>query len=434
MAVDKDYLKNKLDIFLVTYNRTGDLENTLKQIFAVDSPIKNLDVTILDNCSTDGTSELIQEYKNKYSNITHLRNSINIGGNANIARAFELAEKDYVWVICDDDSYNWSGWEEIENAVKDDYDVIFTRKTDNTLADIYYSATFVPACIYKTKNITSTTYINAIDNIRNMFPQCAFIAKNINDNNRIYIPKHQFVEIGLHNGGIGTYIRGCNSCEVPKSRAEIFWAVGYLNSVELITDRKKQIEIIDGLRHGYSSLFHFFTAKIQLNRLIYNSSFLNLYSMFKILSAKQRLKFIIALIYVQIRYLFANTYFINLPNNRKWAEYFQYISEQKYINKLVKKYRNKKILIYGTGTIADILFNNYDLSGLEITAVSDKKYSQAAKYKNYPAIPAEQIKEYNPEVILFTLYREKEAVKMLRSLGINSKMESLIKRVYNVVI
>ena len=107
-------LKNKLDIILITYNRKKFLTRTLEQIFSEKSPIKNLDITILNNVSTDGSTELINEYCQKFPNIKHVIHNHNIGGNANIARAFEIASKDYVWVLCDDDFYNWENWAEIE--------------------------------------------------------------------------------------------------------------------------------------------------------------------------------------------------------------------------------------------------------------------------------------------------------------------------------
>ena len=47
---------------------------------------------------------------------------------------------------------------------------------------------------------------------------------------------------------------------------------------------------------------------------------------------------------------------------------------QKQIDKLSKKLKNKKLVIYGAGDFAKVLFENYDLSKLNILAVSDKKF------------------------------------------------------------
>ena len=57
-------LSDVLEIILITYNRERFLKRTFEQIFDNEkSPIKNLEVTILDNNSTDGTSDLIKKYQ-----------------------------------------------------------------------------------------------------------------------------------------------------------------------------------------------------------------------------------------------------------------------------------------------------------------------------------------------------------------------------------
>ena len=123
-------LKDTLEIILITYNRKEYLENTLKQIFASSSPLSGLDITILDNKSNDGTSELVQKYSKRYSNIKHVINNRNIGGNANIARAFEIASKKYVWVLCDDDNYDFTHFDEVVEGMKNNVDVILASRYD----------------------------------------------------------------------------------------------------------------------------------------------------------------------------------------------------------------------------------------------------------------------------------------------------------------
>jgi GT2 family glycosyltransferase len=86
-------VKNSLEIILITYQRHSYLQNVFCDFFAPQSPLKDLDFTILDNASTDGTSELYKEYAAKLPNVNYIRYNKNIGGNANIARAFELAKK-----------------------------------------------------------------------------------------------------------------------------------------------------------------------------------------------------------------------------------------------------------------------------------------------------------------------------------------------------
>ena len=51
-----------------------------------------------------------------------------------------------------------------------------------------------------------------------------------------------------------------------------------------------------------------------------------------------------------------------------------YSNVQKQINKQAKKYKNKKILIYGTGLLSSEIFKNYDLSSLNIVGIVNIKY------------------------------------------------------------
>ena len=117
-----------------------------------------------------------------------------------------------------------------------------------------------------------------------------------------------------------------------------------------------------------------------------------------------------------------------MQNDEKWDKYLKFVDEQKYIDKLAKKYKDKKILIYGAGTIAEHIFNNYDLSKLNIVAVSDKKYSSTSKYKGYLALSPNEIKKLNPDIILFTLYNNKTVKEYFKKQNIKVKYDDLIKR------
>ena len=72
-------MKNILELFLVTYNRKEKCRLTLEAILAESSPIKDFKLTILDNASTDGTSEMLESFAKEHSNIRLIRHSKNIG-------------------------------------------------------------------------------------------------------------------------------------------------------------------------------------------------------------------------------------------------------------------------------------------------------------------------------------------------------------------
>ena len=428
-------LSDVLEIILITYNRERFLKRTFEQIFDNEkSPIRNLEVTILDNNSTDGTSDLIKKYQGKFPNIKHEKNSRNIGGNANIAKAYTMAKKKYVWVLCDDDTYYFEGFEQIENAINEEYDVIFVQKTDKDFPSIFTKASFVPGCIYKVSNFTDTVICNMYDNISNMFPHLALMAKNINDNNKIYIPNKDYIQTYLGNSSYNCYIRGYkNEDEIPKWRKNMFWGIGYFNSCALIKNKKIRENILNNVKMGYcKNLSQSIKNDLRLNYLFYEKSLYNLFCLFNPLNFVQKMVFVkvftLFLFDVLFYYHFCNKKFLFMPNDEKWDKYLKFVDEQKYIDKLAKKYKGKKILIYGAGTIAEHIFDNYDLSKLNIIAVSDKKYSSTSKYKDYIAIPPEDITDLNPDVILFTLYNYKSVKKDFKQQKISAKMENMIKR------
>lgn len=80
---------------------------------------------------------------------------------------------------------------------------------------------------------------------------------------------------------------------------------------------------------------------------------------------------------------------------------------QKHIDNLSGKLKNKKILLYGAGILAEVIADNYDLSGLNITAVADSKYIyEKQDFKGFKTISPNEIKELAPDVILICAYND----------------------------
>ena len=142
-------IKDDLEIFLITYNRIEKLKYTLKKI--LESPIKDFDIKILDNFSDDGTKEFCDKFAKQYKNFVYIRNKINLGISGNIIRAMELASKKWLWILCDDDDFDWNNWNEIEQALdSDDYDIVHTTYTEGFRSEEYSylinEEAFVPTC------------------------------------------------------------------------------------------------------------------------------------------------------------------------------------------------------------------------------------------------------------------------------------------------
>ena len=62
-------MKNTLAIVLITYNRAEHLERTLRAILAPDSPVRDCDVTVLNNKSTDETAAVVDRFAAEHANV-----------------------------------------------------------------------------------------------------------------------------------------------------------------------------------------------------------------------------------------------------------------------------------------------------------------------------------------------------------------------------
>lgn len=230
-----------LELFLITYNRKSKLQRTLQTVLSETSPLRHMPFTILDNASTDGTSEWLQIFCKDYSNIRYIRHAKNIGGNANITRAFEMAQAEYVWVLCDDDVYDFVHWNDCEQALETKPAAVVVanyNRPHRGVAALFKQLSFVPAAIYRTNLITADVLTNMYFNISNMFPQLAVASAAINSQEAIPILDHALVTMEL-NSGNDSYVRGMTKPHPLLSQN--FWSLGYLRSLPLLAARNHRV-------------------------------------------------------------------------------------------------------------------------------------------------------------------------------------------------
>lgn len=290
-------IADKLEIFLITYNRASKLKNTLEQLFAENSPIKGFSITVIDNNSTDKTFDIVQEYCSKYNNLKYLKNKHNIGGNANITKAYCSANKEYVWVLCDDDMYDWSSWSEVEKAIRDKKDAIMVstyEKPTLNIAQFFIQTTFVPGTIYRRDLLDSEVIGNMTYNISNMFPHLALSSKLINQKRDIHIVSTGIVIVGDNTDGLTNddiYTRGYEESNVHPLMRDLNWMTGYANSLYMISDKK--------IRNYIATHNLFYMPKLNsaqvffLNSKLSNGSLYNLLSIFLVLNFWSKIRFII---------------------------------------------------------------------------------------------------------------------------------------------
>jgi glycosyltransferase involved in cell wall biosynthesis len=94
----------KLEPVLITYNRSADLQRTLTAF--LEAGLTDIRLHVLDNASTDETAAVVAAAQVQWPSLTYHRNQYNIGGNANILRAVEIASSEYSWIVGDDDEWH----------------------------------------------------------------------------------------------------------------------------------------------------------------------------------------------------------------------------------------------------------------------------------------------------------------------------------------
>ena len=96
-----------LTIAIPTFNRAEYLELNLRRLaeeMATTDP-GAVEVLVSDNCSTDHTQSVVERAIASGLPVRYVRNSENIGSDANIAQCFNLAKGHYVQLLGDDDVY-----------------------------------------------------------------------------------------------------------------------------------------------------------------------------------------------------------------------------------------------------------------------------------------------------------------------------------------
>lgn len=249
---------NILDIVLITYNRAPQFEKTLEMILAPNSPVRDCSLTILDNKSTDETPQIADRFASSRPNVKHVINNFNVGGNANIAKALEMyGSTPYHWIICDDDTYDWSGWPNVEEAMRRGEKLICVgdrylpseEKGRSDPALQLQQMTFLPSIIYGPDTITDTVIRNAYDNTFALFPHLAPVITHINHGGKIYVAKHGIVSPGEYGTDI-SYTRGYVKSEVFARSRTMTLAVGFANLTLNLKDRRLSKQAFRALVFG----------------------------------------------------------------------------------------------------------------------------------------------------------------------------------------
>jgi glycosyltransferase involved in cell wall biosynthesis len=178
--------KPLLNVFLLTYNREKSLRRTLEAIEL--SPLRNHPLTVMDNCTTDGTPQVCEEFLSRLPLMTLVRHPRNIGFGANYLRSIELSKATYTWIICDDDTLFPERMQSMIDLLENSRPrAVFVgcprqeqwpsgtglspREINRQFKNFLTAQSFVPGLLYETALIGSFEIQEGFFNINSYYPQ-----------------------------------------------------------------------------------------------------------------------------------------------------------------------------------------------------------------------------------------------------------------------
>ena len=91
----------KVSVCMPSFNRQDYTAEAIDSVLA--QSFSEFELIITDDCSTDGTVEIIKKYASKDSRIRFYNNSSNLGVYGNLNRSILLSRGEYIKPICNDD-------------------------------------------------------------------------------------------------------------------------------------------------------------------------------------------------------------------------------------------------------------------------------------------------------------------------------------------
>ena len=98
----------QVSVCILTYNHEKYIEECINSIINQETTF-SFEIIVSDDCSSDGTWEILLKYKEKYPDLIKIhRNEENIGGCSNYNILIEMAECKYIAYL-DGDDYAYQG-------------------------------------------------------------------------------------------------------------------------------------------------------------------------------------------------------------------------------------------------------------------------------------------------------------------------------------
>jgi len=108
----------KVSIIVPVYNSFDYLNDCLYSL--VNQTLKDIEIIVIDDASTDNSYQIMEYYQNKYPNVIKIfKNSINKGQSYTRNKGIELASGEYIGFLDSDDFVNFNMYETMYNGALD---------------------------------------------------------------------------------------------------------------------------------------------------------------------------------------------------------------------------------------------------------------------------------------------------------------------------
>ena len=123
-------MKIKVSVIIPVYNTEDYLKECIESL--VNQTLREIEILIVNDGSTDSSLEIMKEFKNKYPNIIKIFDKVN-GGQASARNyALPFAQGEYLGFVDSDDWVDSTMYEEMyEKAEKEDADIVICDMEDH---------------------------------------------------------------------------------------------------------------------------------------------------------------------------------------------------------------------------------------------------------------------------------------------------------------
>lgn len=115
----------KLSIIIPVYNAEQYLEECLNSVIGQTMPVSEMEILAVDDCSTDRSMEILQDYAKRCDSIRILQTGRNAGAGGARNLALAQAQGEYIGFVDSDDAIQPRMYEKLyEKAKSGDYDIV----------------------------------------------------------------------------------------------------------------------------------------------------------------------------------------------------------------------------------------------------------------------------------------------------------------------